>query len=317
MKESGNVSTYDRVIYHPVTTPSDLFHTYTIDWTEERLQFLIDGVLVRTVPYSDPKALYGKNYPQTPAKLKLGNWCGGCDGSAEGTVQWAGGKANFANSPYVMYVESVEITNYNPADAYEWTDRSGSWESIKIINDGSASQPSGGSNGGASATGTMTSAPTASHSVGNIHISHTPSVTRTGMSYSMNSASVSAQNSGRPTGGYGFGNGSDSQGSGHGGSGSNNGGHGGSGDEDCSTGTSTGSTPSAGSTFTSLTVVGPTTQAPGSYPTGTGSTPSSGSNGTVSSAMPSGPAQQTGNAASTLTVASGSLVGLVFSLLFL
>lgn len=318
----GNTTTYDRVIYHPVTTPSDLFHTYSIDWTAERLQFLIDGALIRTVQYSDPKALYGKNYPQTPAKLKLGNWCGGCNSSNEGTVQWAGGEATFDGAPYVMVVDSVNIKNYNPADAYEWTDRSGSWESIKIIRDGSASSPTGGSNGGSGSgnggvdagagnnNGGSTSAPTASHSVGEIHISYTPSFTQTGMPYSTNSASVSAQNPSGPTGSSGNGSGSEGgsggQGSGSGASGSD--------DDDCTTGTH------AGSTLTSMTVVDPT-QAPGTYPTGTGtgSSPSAGpgSNGTVSVPSPSGPAQQTGNAASTLTVASGSLMGLVFSLLFL
>lgn len=336
----GNTTTYDRVVYIPVTTPTDLFHTYSIDWTSERLQFLVDGVLVRTVEYSDPKALYGKNYPQTPAKLKLGNWCGGC-GKNEGTVEWAGGKASFGGDPYVMYVESVNIKNYNPADAYKWTDESGSWESIKLINDGSASQPSGGSNGGQSATGASTSAPTASHSVGNIHLSHTPSVTQTGMPYSMNSASAIAQNSGKPTAGAGAGNTSGSEG-GSGGAGSSNGGHGASGSDsgsmsdDCTTATAGGSGTSAastmtsvivvaptggsaGSTTTSITVVGPTAVSGGSYPTGSSpaSGAGSGSNGTVSSPTPSGPAQQTGNAASSLTVASGSLLGLVFSLLFL
>ena len=331
----GNTTTYDRVVYHPVSTPSDTFHTYSIDWTAERLQFLIDGVLVRTVQYSEPKTLNGKNYPQTPAKLKLGNWCGGCDGSAEGTVQWAGGKADFANAPYVMYVDSVNVKNYNPADAYEWTDRSGSWESIKIINDGSASQPTGGSNGGSSATGTGTMAPTTSHSVGNIHISNTPSATVTGTGH------VSAGPG--PTGSYGNGSGSeggDDSGSGSGsgssgsgsGSGSNNGGHGGMGGaETCTdstavagpTGGSGGSgsgsgsgSVAPGSTFTSVAVVNPT----GISPSGTGAAAPGGgygSNGTITNPSPSGPAQQTGNAASTLTVASGSLFGVVFGLLFL
>jgi len=282
----GNTTTYDRVIYHPVTTPQTLFHTYSIDWNAERLQFLIDGSLVRTVEYSEPKTVYGKNYPQTPMKLKLGNWCGGCEGSNQGTVEWAGGKTTFGDKPYTMVVDSVTVQNYNPADSYEWSDRSGSWESIDIINDGSSSKPTGGANGGISTSAKTTSAPTSSHSVEEITKTNTPSVTLSGSSYSMNTASVSAQNPSGPTGSYGSG----------------------------SSGSGSGSNDSpADSTFASMTVIGGITQAPSSGATGGGM--GAGANGTITGGSP--PAQQTGNSAATLTVASGSIFGLVLSLLFL
>ena len=163
----GNTTAYDRAIYYPVDTPQDTFHTYTIDWNSERLLFIIDGVTVRTLGYNDPLTIGGTNYPQTPMKLKLGNWCGGCKGEPKGTVAWAGGETTFEGSPYVMYVESVNIQNYNPADSYEWTDNSGSWQSIKIINGGQSSDPSGAVSGkpSVSATGNQTVAPTKGHTV--------------------------------------------------------------------------------------------------------------------------------------------------------
>lgn len=106
----GNVSVYDRAVYYPVATPQDDFHTYTIDWTAERIEWIVDGVTVRTLAYDDPLTNGGTNYPQTPMKIKLGAWCGGCSGEPEGTVQWAGGATTFTSTPYVMYVESVNVS---------------------------------------------------------------------------------------------------------------------------------------------------------------------------------------------------------------
>jgi beta-glucanase (GH16 family) len=201
----GNTTTYDRVIYEQVDSPQTTFHTYTLDWNAQRLEYIIDGTTVRTLPYNDPLALGGKNYPQTPMKLKLGNWCGGCAGEPKGTIQWAGGPTTFGNDPYVMYVESVDITNYNPADSYEYTDTSGSWQSIKIIKDGKSSQPNGSGSGSPSTypTGNQTAVvPTKSHHVGGVkNTDAAVSSTVTGKSYSMNTSSISAQNSGHNGGG--------------------------------------------------------------------------------------------------------------------
>jgi beta-glucanase (GH16 family) len=162
----GNTTVYDRMEAFDVSDTENTFHTYTLDWNSDRLLYIIDGKTVRTLEYNDPLAVYGKNYPQTPMKLKLGSWCGGCEGQPNGTVEWAGGKTTFDNAPYVMYVESVNIQNYNPADSYSWTDKSGSWESIKIINDGKESSPTGTVTGATSVTATgKTSAPTKGHTV--------------------------------------------------------------------------------------------------------------------------------------------------------
>ena len=172
----GNTTSYDRGTYIPVSNPQSEMHTYTVDWTSERIQWIIDGETVRTLTYDDPLTVGGHNYPQTPMKVKLGTWCGGCKGQPKGTVQWAGGNTNFDSAPYVMYVESVNIKNYNPADEYEWSDRSGSWQSINIVNGDSTSDPEGsGSPGDATTTvsGTMQSlAPTKSHSVNIVPTGH-------------------------------------------------------------------------------------------------------------------------------------------------
>ncbi|KAL1306264.1 hypothetical protein AAFC00_004353 [Neodothiora populina] len=128
----GNTTSYDRAIYHPVDAPTTKMHTYTIDWTEESVKWLIDGNEIRTLQASEANG--GYDFPQTPMRLKLGSWCGGCSGESYWTKQWAGGDTTFDKAPYLMYVESVTVTNYNPAKSYTWTDKSGSADSIKGSN---------------------------------------------------------------------------------------------------------------------------------------------------------------------------------------
>jgi len=127
----GNTTTYNRAIYYPVSNPQNTVHTYAVNWTSSSLVFSIDGTAVRTLLYTDADG--GANYPQTPMKLKLGNWAGGAAGEPAGTVEWAGGATDFAAAPFTMYVESVSIVNENPGMQYVWGDRTGSYESIKVI----------------------------------------------------------------------------------------------------------------------------------------------------------------------------------------
>jgi beta-glucanase (GH16 family) len=49
----GNTTSYDRMI-------QEIYHTYSLDWTAERLQWMIDGVVVRELKYTDAVALGGK-----------------------------------------------------------------------------------------------------------------------------------------------------------------------------------------------------------------------------------------------------------------
>jgi beta-glucanase (GH16 family) len=176
----GDVSSYDRMIQYGVDSAQEVYHTYSLDWTAERIQWIIDGTVVRELKYTDSVALNGKvsitqskqyhnspltnhqTYPQTPMRLKLGNWAGGADGNAEGTITWAGGKTDFSKGPFDMYVQDVSITNYNPAESYEYSDKSGSWQSIKInkgegSSDSASSSSSSSSSSGSSAATTTTS----------------------------------------------------------------------------------------------------------------------------------------------------------------
>ena len=67
----GNTTSYDRAIYYDVQTPQNTFHTYTIDWNADRLEFIIDGTTVRTLAYTDPLTNGGNNYPQVSEQSLL------------------------------------------------------------------------------------------------------------------------------------------------------------------------------------------------------------------------------------------------------
>lgn len=148
----GNTTTYDRSYVSDVASPSEQWHTYTLDWTSSAIKWYIDGILIRTVNYDDAIALNGKNFPQTPMRIKIGNWIGCADEAAttnpatQGTCEWAGGAVNFANAPFTMLVKSVTIQDYSCGSAYNYSDASGSYQSIQTIGScGSSSSTSSSS----------------------------------------------------------------------------------------------------------------------------------------------------------------------------
>ncbi|KAE8371883.1 concanavalin A-like lectin/glucanase domain-containing protein [Aspergillus bertholletiae] len=133
----GNTTSYDRATTVTVSTPEETFHTYAVNWTSSKIEWLVDGSVVRTLNYAD--ALDGENYPQTPCRIKIGIWAGGDSSNSEGTIEWAGGETDYDDSPFTMYVESIKVINYNPAKSYTYTDKTGSYTSIKSSNTSTAS----------------------------------------------------------------------------------------------------------------------------------------------------------------------------------
>ncbi|KAK4461812.1 cell wall glucanase [Cladorrhinum samala] len=137
----GCTETYDRGGYSPVADPVGKFHTYTIKWTPEQLDWIIDGAVVRTLKNTGVAGCAG--YPQTPMQIKLGTWVAGRKDAPQGTIEWAGGLTNFADAPFEGYYQSIKIVDYmggkSEATEYQYTDKSGTWQSIKVVNGGSAS----------------------------------------------------------------------------------------------------------------------------------------------------------------------------------
>lgn len=67
------------------------FHNYTVDWTQERIEYYMDGKIVRTAVYKQPG-----EYPQTPSFIRFGIWAGGDPELPKGTQEWAGGTTDYA-----------------------------------------------------------------------------------------------------------------------------------------------------------------------------------------------------------------------------
>jgi beta-glucanase (GH16 family) len=106
------------------------YHNYTNIWTKDKLEWWIDGSLVRTLLPAD--ANNTNNYPQTPMSLRIGIWAGGDSSQAPGTIEWAGGATDYTKGPYTMYVKSAAVEDYSTGKEYYYSDKSGSSTSIKI-----------------------------------------------------------------------------------------------------------------------------------------------------------------------------------------
>ncbi|KAI1845488.1 hypothetical protein JX266_008346 [Neoarthrinium moseri] len=183
----GIVGSYDRGQFIECANPGRQFHTYSFDWTPEKLDWLIDGKIVRTFLAKNADN-NEHQFPQTPSKIQLGIWNGGDPDQHPGTIGWAGGLTDMTKVPYYTFVKSVNITNYNPAQQYKWTDQSGSWKSIKPIND---TAPSSSNTGIKSAASSIPSSVTTRTSM-SMSTPNTPSTLRVSSSPSSSGSSGSS-----------------------------------------------------------------------------------------------------------------------------
>jgi len=102
------------------------YHEYTIDWQPDALTWSIDGKVLRTLKKDQTVGADGiTRYPSTPSRVQLSLWPAGINGSAQGTVDWAGGMINWDDPDYksagqfYALVNSVTIkcTNAQPIAA--------------------------------------------------------------------------------------------------------------------------------------------------------------------------------------------------------
>lgn len=114
-------------------------HVYSIEWTSKAVNWIIDGATVRTLTYDEAKG--GTGFPQTPMQIKLGTWVAGRPDAAPGTIQWAGGMADFSAAPFNAYYKSISVVDYAGGDfptsksvkEYIYGDKSGSYQSIQVV----------------------------------------------------------------------------------------------------------------------------------------------------------------------------------------
>lgn len=128
----GNTTSFDRGADFPVSNPQTSWHNYTLHWTQEQLQWWVDGQMVRALDYAGKGTNGGNNYPQTPMNVRFGIWAGGDPKQPQGVIDWAGGITDYKDA-YTMYVKSVNVTDFGRAKEYVYSDRTGSFQSIKSV----------------------------------------------------------------------------------------------------------------------------------------------------------------------------------------
>ncbi|KAJ6187404.1 hypothetical protein N7519_002312 [Penicillium mononematosum] len=102
------------------------WHTYEIDWTPEKVDWIVDGSVQRTLKKDDTYNETSKQYefPQTPARLQMSLWPAGQASNAQGTIDWAGGEIDWNSEDiqdpgyYYATVGEVSVKCYDaPSDA--------------------------------------------------------------------------------------------------------------------------------------------------------------------------------------------------------
>jgi len=130
----------------------DDWHTYTIDWTPDQIQWSVDGQVGRTLLKTDTyNATTGNwEFPQTPSRIQLSLWPGGLASNGQGTISWAGGLINWDGEDiqehgyYYAQVSEVVVECYDPpsgaqgsgTNAYEWLNTNALNTSVDMTNDG-------------------------------------------------------------------------------------------------------------------------------------------------------------------------------------
>lgn len=126
------------------------WHTYEIDWTPEKVDWIVDGTVHRTLKKADTYNATSKQFefPQTPSRLQMSLWPAGQASNAQGTIDWAGGEIDWNSEDIktVGYdyatVGEVSVQCYDPpsdatkkgSKAYLYTNSAAMESDIAITN---------------------------------------------------------------------------------------------------------------------------------------------------------------------------------------
>ncbi|QWU87017.1 hypothetical protein CA3LBN_001235 [Candidozyma haemuli] len=111
----GNISNYDRDRYHKAHADVTAdYHKYAVEWTPESIMWFFDGRLIRRVL----SAGNDHGFPASPMRLMFSLWIGGDPENHPGTIEWAGGEADFEGLPYVMGIRNIRLVDYSNGQQY-------------------------------------------------------------------------------------------------------------------------------------------------------------------------------------------------------
>lgn len=97
------------------------FHTYTIDWTEDKLTWFVDGKLLRVLKKNDTWDEDQQKYlfPLSPSRIQISLWPGGLESATEGTREWAGGYIDWNHEDprehgyYYAVLNKINVHSYS------------------------------------------------------------------------------------------------------------------------------------------------------------------------------------------------------------
>lgn len=119
------ITDYENMIPLDVSDTQVNVHTYTIDWTPDKVTWSIDGNEMRTLNRDDTwNATTGSyHFPQTPSRVQLSLWPAGLSSNGEGTIDWAGGLVDWdsqymQNGYYYSMVSDVSVECYDPPSGF-------------------------------------------------------------------------------------------------------------------------------------------------------------------------------------------------------
>ncbi|CAO3696312.1 unnamed protein product [Umbelopsis ramanniana] len=94
---------------YTVKDDSTTFHNYKITWTEDAIQWFVDGKVIRTVTKESTLHDGKYNFPSEASAVQLGIW----DASkVASTAEWAHGPVDWSSEPSTIsaFVQSVTVT---------------------------------------------------------------------------------------------------------------------------------------------------------------------------------------------------------------
>lgn len=121
---SLGITDYENSDAYNLSSTFKNYHTYEVDWQEEKIVWSIDGNKLRTLTKSDTwnDTTNRYDFPQTPSRIQFSLWPGGASSNSKGTIEWAGGAVDWNSEDmqdygyYYAYLKEVTVQPYDLPD---------------------------------------------------------------------------------------------------------------------------------------------------------------------------------------------------------